>query len=164
MLYNSGKVCSFKWLQEADVRSRSILEGAMEVNLEYCPRCGKLFAKGFRDLCQACNKDIDLEYERCAEYLKKNRGITTQELSEATEVSVRQIARFIREGRISIANMPNMTYGCDSCGLPIREGHMCGPCKQRLTNDIRQQQTIDARTRKPDENLGSGAYQIKERE
>jgi len=137
----------------------------MELNLDYCPRCGKLFAKGFRDLCQACNKDIDLEYERCAEYLKKNRGITTQELADATEVSVRQITRFIREGRISIASLPNMTYGCDSCGVPIREGHMCNECKQRLTNDIKQQKAIDARTRTPDEHRSSGgAYQIKDRD
>lgn len=136
----------------------------MQVKLEYCPRCDKLFAKGFNDICQACIKEIDQEYERCAEYLKKNRGLTMQQLSEATEVSVRQITRFVREGRISISSLPNMSYGCDTCGVPIREGHMCINCKQRLASDIKQQQTIDARTRTQEEQQGSGgAYQIRDR-
>lgn len=115
------------------------------MNLDYCPRCGKLYAKGLRDICPNCVKEIEQEYELCVEYLKKNRHFNIQQLSEATGVSVRQITRFIREGRIGIASLPNMTYGCESCGAPIREGNMCPNCVRKLAKEIKDQQAIDAR-------------------
>ena len=133
------------------------------MNLDHCPRCGKLYAKNFRDLCPSCIKEIDNEYELCADYLRKNRGITTQELANATGVSVKQITRFIREGRISIAHLPNLTYECDSCGRPIRDGNMCIECRHRLMKDIKDQQIVDARKDGASETRPGGAYQIGDR-
>lgn len=132
------------------------------MNLDYCPRCGKLFARGFRDICPNCVKDIEEEYEKCVAYLKENRNITIQQLSEATGVSVRQITRFIREGRISISALPNMYYGCESCGSPIREGNLCPNCIKKLANEIKAQQAIDARLKADAQNERFGTYQIKQ--
>jgi flagellar operon protein (TIGR03826 family) len=106
------------------------------MSLTYCPRCGKLFAKGIRDVCHACFEEIEKEYERCAEYLRGHKGATIHEVSEATEVSVKQITKFIREGRISTANLDNMFIPCEVCGLPIKEGNMCGSCRSKLQRDI----------------------------
>jgi flagellar operon protein (TIGR03826 family) len=88
------------------------------------------------NLCQPCIKDLEHEYEICVEYLRKNRGTTIQELSDVTEIPIKEITRFIREGRISIANAPNMMYPCEVCGNLIREGHMCDNCRTRLTKDL----------------------------
>ena len=77
--------------------------------MDNCPRCGKLFIKNVRGICQNCIKEIEIEYERCVKHIRENKGIHMHELSEATGVSVKQITTFIREGRISIANAPNMT-------------------------------------------------------
>lgn len=106
------------------------------MNVENCPRCGRVFAKNFRDICPACIKDIDNQYETVYKYLKEHRGCTIQELSEATEVSVKQITRFIREGRISIRSAPNMGYPCEVCGTSIREHAMCESCRLRLAKDV----------------------------
>ncbi|CAH0118022.1 MULTISPECIES: TIGR03826 family flagellar region protein [unclassified Paenibacillus] len=106
------------------------------MNVENCPRCGKIFAKYFRDLCPACLREIEAEYELCVKYLRENKEATIQELSEATGVTMRQITRFVREGRISMKNAPNLTYPCEICGVPIREGHMCDSCRGRLARDI----------------------------
>lgn len=108
------------------------------MELSNCPRCGRLFAKAFRDLCPACLKEIEQEYERCVAYLREKRQSAMQELSEATEVSVRQITQFIREGRISVYQAPNLTYDCEICGNPIREGHMCEACRTRLIRDMNE--------------------------
>ncbi|CAM4275673.1 TIGR03826 family flagellar region protein [Paenibacillus tarimensis] len=113
------------------------------MNLGNCPRCGKLYAKNLRDMCPVCIKEVDKQYELCAEYLRKNKGCTIHELSEATEVPMKQITRFIREGRISILNHPNMALACESCGTPIREGNLCMECRHRISRDFREVQKAD---------------------
>ncbi|MGW7159322.1 TIGR03826 family flagellar region protein [Paenibacillus taichungensis] len=106
------------------------------MNLGNCPRCGRLYALNFRDVCSNCIKEIEQEYQTCVDYLRENKGTNIQELSDATEISIKQITRFIREGRISIENAPNMMYPCEVCGTLIREGHMCDSCRSRLTKDL----------------------------
>lgn len=106
------------------------------MNLGNCPRCGRLFAKNFRDLCPSCMKDIEAEYEKCLEYLREYKSATMAELSDATGVSIRQITKFIKEGRISIADNPNMMYPCEVCGILIYEGNMCDSCRSRLARDL----------------------------
>jgi hypothetical protein len=88
------------------------------------------------DLCQPCIKELENQYEICVEYLRKNKGTNIQQLSDATEISIKEITRFIREGRISIANAPNMMLPCEVCGTLIREGHMCDSCRARLSKDL----------------------------
>jgi flagellar operon protein (TIGR03826 family) len=89
-----------------------------------------------RDICQNCIKDIEHQYELCVQYLREERRATIQELSDATEVSIKQITRFIREGRISVLDAPNLMYPCEVCGTLIREGHMCDSCRTRLTKEL----------------------------
>ncbi|WP_340005400.1 TIGR03826 family flagellar region protein [Paenibacillus sp. FSL K6-0276] len=106
------------------------------MNLDNCPRCGRLFVKNLMGLCQPCIKELEHEYEICVDYLRENKGTNIQELSDATEISIKEITRFIREGRISIANAPNMMYPCEVCGTLIRDGHMCESCRSRLRKDL----------------------------
>ncbi|MGZ0043318.1 TIGR03826 family flagellar region protein [Paenibacillus ottowii] len=127
------------------------------MNLDNCPRCGKLFIKNVRGICQNCIKEIEIEYEKCVKHIRENKGIHMHELSEATGVSVKQITTFIREGRISIANAPNMTYPCEVCGIPIREGHMCDSCRTRLTKDLNQA-VRESSNQDQSNNMGSGTY------
>lgn len=106
------------------------------MNLDNCPRCGRLFVKNLMGLCQVCIKELEHEYEICVNYLRENKGTNIQELSDATGISIKEITRFIREGRISIANAPNMMYPCEVCGTLIRDGHMCDSCRSRLRKDL----------------------------
>ncbi|REK69559.1 TIGR03826 family flagellar region protein [Paenibacillus paeoniae] len=108
------------------------------MNLDNCPRCGKLFAKNFRDVCPVCIRDIDKEYQTCADYLREYKGAIISELSDQTGVSIKQITKFIREGRISMVNAPNMSYPCESCGTLIRDNHLCDNCRMRLVKDARR--------------------------
>nr|WP_285855381.1 TIGR03826 family flagellar region protein [Paenibacillus cellulositrophicus] len=135
-------------------------KGRVIVELANCPRCGRLFAANFRDICPNCIKEIEREYEICVDYLREQKGANIQELSEATGVSVKQITSFVREGRISVVNAPNLMYPCEVCGTLIREGHMCDSCRTRLTRELSQAaqagQDQDSGPRKP----GEGAYRV----
>jgi flagellar operon protein (TIGR03826 family) len=137
--------------------------GRFIMDLDNCPRCGKLFAKNFREVCPACIKQIDLEYQVCSEFLRKNRGATITEVSESTDVSVKQITKFIREGRISLIGAPNLSYPCEVCGTLIRENSMCINCRSRLVQEVnktkeQQQLNSDKPAASP-----STAYRIGER-
>ncbi|AOZ93232.1 TIGR03826 family flagellar region protein [Paenibacillus crassostreae] len=107
------------------------------MNLGNCPRCGKLFAMNFRDICPECTKAIEGEYQLCSDFLRDHRGATMTELSEETGVAIRQITKFIREGRISVIDAPNLSYPCEVCGTAfIQEGNMCNSCRTRLTKEL----------------------------
>jgi flagellar operon protein (TIGR03826 family) len=127
------------------------------MNIDNCPRCGKLYVINIRELCQNCIKDIENEYEICVQYLRENKGANIQELSAATGVSIKQITKFIREGRISIANAPNMMYPCEVCGTLIRDGHMCDSCRTRLTKEL-SEAARNENERDHGNNMGSSTY------
>jgi flagellar operon protein (TIGR03826 family) len=123
-------------------------------NLDNCPRCGKLYVKNPLQACPSCVKELNAEYEKCAEYLKQNRSCTIHELSESTEVSVKQIARFIREGRISLVGAPNLGYPCESCMSIIRQGSLCEDCRVRLTKGFGTQTEVEQRKSESDKGVG----------
>ena len=124
----------------------------MAPDFRYCARCGKLFARTISPFCGACLKEVEEEYKRCYNYLREHRGCTLQELSEGTGVSVRQIAKFIHEGRISLGDAPNLSYPCESCGKMIREHKLCADCRKRLTQDV--QRVTDPRRWQEQKNRG----------
>lgn len=129
------------------------------MDLVYCPRCNKLFAKHFREVCNNCHAELEKDYERCVEHLRKNRGLNIQQLSEETEISIKQITRWVREGRISLMDAPNLTYPCEICGSLIREGNMCDSCRTRLQKDVRNAQSRSSSAAQ-DYRSGNSAYQI----
>jgi flagellar operon protein (TIGR03826 family) len=106
--------------------------------LDNCPKCGKLYLKGYRDVCNDCFKIEEEEYKLVAHFLKdrENRKATLYEVSETTGVSVKQITRFIRQGRISISDFPNMGLPCDSCGEITQGANLCAKCRQNLTRQV----------------------------
>ncbi|WP_339060501.1 flagellar protein [Tepidibacillus marianensis] len=107
-------------------------------NIQNCPRCGKIFVKGIKEVCPTCNREIDEEYQRCVDYIRDNKLVNMYVLSDETKVSIKQITKFIKEGRISVADLPELTYPCESCGEPIREGKLCKSCRDRLEKGIKQ--------------------------
>jgi flagellar operon protein (TIGR03826 family) len=115
--------------------------------LANCTRCDMLFLMATRDICQKCYIEVEQEYEKCARFLRKreNRGSTIHQVSEATGVTVKQITRFIKEGRISIVDNPHMGYPCESCGILIRSGNLCDACAGGLKREIVQQLDVDKR-------------------
>ncbi|CAM3526376.1 flagellar protein [Marinicrinis lubricantis] len=127
-----------------------------------CPRCGRLYNKGFGDVCGMCRQEIEKQYEACLHYLRKNKGCNIYELSEATEVPVKQITKFVREGRISIVDAPNMGIPCEVCGTLIHSGTMCDNCRNRLTKDMQRMTTGQARSSDAQEAAQPVNYNIRQ--
>ncbi|MCM3128297.1 MULTISPECIES: TIGR03826 family flagellar region protein [unclassified Paenibacillus] len=126
------------------------------MNVGNCPRCGKLYVLNMLEACPSCLKEVEQQYYECVEYLRKEKGANIQQLSDDTGVSIKQITKFIKEGRISVKDAPNLTYPCEVCGTFIREGHMCDGCRARLTKELAgaTQEVSQGEA----SGLGSGAY------
>ncbi|NOU95081.1 flagellar protein [Paenibacillus sp. LMG 31456] len=135
----------------------------MSLNVDNCQRCGKVYIKNTYGICGNCIKSIDLQYEKCLKYLREYRSCTINELSEATEVSVGQITKFIREGRISIKGNANMSYDCEVCGTQIREHTMCEPCRSRLAKETNQMREDETRKKIQEVQSHKATYNIRDR-
>lgn len=135
----------------------------MSMNVVNCSRCGKIFVKGFADFCPNCMKDLEQQYEKCVKYLRENKGVNINDLSEATGVSLKQITKFIREGRISILHAPNMSYPCEVCGTLIRENTICEPCRMKLVKDVRNNSEDERRKQDQASQKSKVSFKIQER-
>ncbi|WP_209973934.1 TIGR03826 family flagellar region protein [Paenibacillus eucommiae] len=133
------------------------------MNVANCPRCGRIFVKGFNEVCPNCLKEVDQQYERCIKYLRENKGATINELSEATDVTMRQITKFIREGKISIVHAPNMSYPCEVCGASIRDKSICDSCRSKLIKDVNNSNEDDVRRQEMSNKQGQASYNIQDR-
>ncbi|MBT2657800.1 flagellar protein [Bacillus sp. ISL-18] len=96
-----------------------------------CPKCKKLFLQ-LRDICDDCYQKQETDFLNVNDFLRRNKGCTIQELSEATKVSIGQIRQFILSGRLLLVQFPNISYPCEICGNMIRTGKACSSCTETV--------------------------------
>ncbi|MNU10362.1 hypothetical protein D3C72_2574670 [compost metagenome] len=61
-------------------------------------------------------------------------------------------------------NMPNMNYPCESCGAPIKEGHICPECRKKISRDMQHAKEDEQRRESQKQKQVEGvSYNIKDR-
>ena len=106
--------------------------------LANCTICGRLYLKDHTDTCLDCYKKIEQEYKLVANFLKveRNRFASIDEVSEFTEVPVKRITDFIRDGRIYAEDYPNLGYPCAHCDKMIQRQMLCASCFNDFTSEV----------------------------
>ncbi|MGG0720068.1 TIGR03826 family flagellar region protein [Robertmurraya massiliosenegalensis] len=107
--------------------------------LSNCPKCDAIFVKNkFRDICPDCWKEEEVAYETVYQFIRKreNRTATMQQVEEATGVEEELILKFVKTGRLKVAQFPNLGYPCDKCGKIIQKGKLCNPCADTLKKEL----------------------------
>ncbi len=99
-----------------------------------CPKCGKLFVRANRPICDLCFKKDEETYEITRQYLKENPSATMEVLVEETGATKKQILRWIREGRLEIEGETGVK--CAKCGVPIKQGRICDKCATKLQSGL----------------------------
>lgn len=109
-------------------------------DLANCPKCGGVFVKALRNVCGACAKEVEEQFDKVYRFIRQrdNRRADIDEVVKGTEVPKEQIFQFIREGRILTAQFPNLSYPCEACGAPIREARLCDGCKDNIRSGLKQ--------------------------
>ncbi len=108
------------------------------MSLANCSRCGKVFSflPGSRDVCQSCIKEEDDNYLKIFHFLSTRPSATASEISQATEVDIKEIYRYVRENRLRLVKI-DTGLCCESCGIPISQGKICDECRQKLSNEMK---------------------------
>ncbi|MCA1031436.1 hypothetical protein LCL95_10410 [Bacillus timonensis] len=125
-----------------------------------CPKCNALFVKtNLRDVCDKCYKEEEKAYETVYSFIRKreNRKATLVEVVEGTGISQDLIIKFIRTGRLQLAQFPNLGYPCQKCGNLIREGKLCNDCTSDIHNQLANVQKEQEREREIKERM-KGTY------
>lgn len=107
--------------------------------LKNCPKCGSLYVQNsVRDVCEKCYREEEKQYEMVYKFLKKreNRSATKDTVVEETGVEEELIFKWVRKGRLQLAQFPNLGYPCAKCGTIIREGKLCTKCISNIRNDL----------------------------
>jgi len=106
--------------------------------LDNCRICGKLFLKEYTDYCVDCYKEVEREFKCVTKFLEndKNLHTTIEEIKESTNVSIKQIGEFIRDGRIFAEDFPNLGYACMHCGKVIKRQTLCNDCFEQFSSDV----------------------------
>ena len=102
-----------------------------------CKGCGKLFNHmGGVPLCQACKKLLEEKFQITKDYVRDNPHAGLKAISEACEVSVAQIKRWVREERLTFTVDSLIGIECEHCGAMIRTGRFCESCKAKMATRL----------------------------
>ena len=101
-----------------------------------CPRCGRVFIRRLAPICEICEKEVEQQFEDVRAYVKENPNSPIKEVSDATNVSVKRILQYVREGRIDAT--PGMVHDvtCSQCGKSITKGRMCELCIIKVGSQV----------------------------
>lgn len=124
-------------------------------NLSNCSRCGQLFVKNIRDICQDCYREEEAAYQKVYKFLsrRKNREATIDEIVDATGVEEELIIKFLKENRLRSSQFPKLAYPCERCGIDIVEGRLCHNCSQDIIKQVERHDELDKRAQEREERL-----------
>ena len=107
------------------------------MDVRSCKNCGRLFnyLQG-PPLCQACRKKLEDKFTEVRNYIRENDSATMQEISDAMEISVKQIKQWVREERLTFSSESPVGIECESCGAMIRTGRFCDKCKGTMASNL----------------------------
>lgn len=107
------------------------------MDIKNCKGCSRLFQYiGGPVLCPICRELLEDKFTEVKAYIYEHRGASVAEVSEATDVTVKQIKQWIREERLVLSDATEVGITCEKCGKPIRSGRFCEKCKNKMTNEF----------------------------
>ncbi|AEF17914.1 flagellar operon protein TIGR03826 [Thermoanaerobacterium xylanolyticum LX-11] len=108
------------------------------MDIKNCKRCGKLYNYTGFDLCPECfNKDEE-DFIKIRDYIERNPQATVVEVSKATDVEVKRILDFLKEGRLILGSKnTNISLTCERCGKKILSGRYCESCSRELERSLK---------------------------
>ncbi len=107
-----------------------------------CPVCGGLMIfKGCGEYaCEQC-RHIDYDdYGKARNYIEKNPGATSADITFNTGVSQKSIRQMLKESRLEVAQDSKVLLRCDMCGADIRSGSLCPSCEIAYHRKLEEKQ------------------------
>ncbi len=106
------------------------------MELKNCKKCGRLH-NGTGKICSECLKKEEEKFNLVKSYLKEYPDSSLIKVSDETGVTVAEIERFLREGRLQVTTGMSDFLKCMKCGSPITTGRYCPECEKKVMNDVK---------------------------
>lgn len=106
------------------------------MEMKNCKKCGRVFASFGDKICPECKAAEDELFVTVKEYIYDHPHASIKEIAEETQVEEDTILRFLREGRIEVADDSLSTLTCEKCGAPVKSGRYCPECAKKLANSM----------------------------
>ncbi|MBI1389236.1 MAG: hypothetical protein GC154_12390 [bacterium] len=112
--------------------------------LANCTKCGALFNKMARDICNKCYDEEEQLLRDTQDYLRDNRNAAKWEILDAVEdVDMELLEKWVREKRINLVNLEEemSKKHCMYCGREVQgPGTICRTCM--IKKNVSQKPTL----------------------
>lgn len=107
------------------------------MEIRSCLNCERAFAYDDNDLCPKCRYEDDGDFKIVKEYLYDNPGADIKRVAKETEVEIKKILMYLKEGRIVIQEgSENTALTCERCSKPINMGRFCDSCIAKMQKEF----------------------------
>ena len=107
------------------------------MDLRSCTKCERAYSFDGNDLCQKCRYEDDGDFKIVKEYLYDNPGADIKSVAQDTEVEIKKILQYLKEGRITILEgSENTALSCERCDASINMGKYCNKCVNEMKKEI----------------------------
>lgn len=129
----------------------------VHMDVRTCKSCKRLFNYLTGPVvCSACLEKLEEKFQQVKEYIRENPHSSLQEVSEANDVTVKQLKNWVREERLKFADDSPVGIECMNCGAMIKYGKYCEACKGKMINNlshaVEEEPVKEAAPRKSDGN------------
>ena len=117
------------------------------MELMNCRNCKRIFNYITGEhICPACRDLLEKKFEIVKDYIRDNPGQNVNEVAENTEVSVRQLKKWVREERLTFSDDSLVGIECERCGKMIHSGRFCSSCADGLANAMQDAYRVQQAT------------------
>ncbi|MEG6585005.1 flagellar protein [Dendrosporobacter sp. 1207_IL3150] len=109
------------------------------MGLANCPECGKLFVQNASGLCPSCYEIEEFEELKIVDFLREKGKASIEEICNATGVKEKTVLRMMKRGRFK--GDFEITRPCETCGVQISEGRLCGKCSKNILEQVKHSET-----------------------
>ena len=107
------------------------------MDVRTCKSCKRIFNYlSGPVICPACVEKLEEKFKEVKDFIRENPHSSLQDVSEAKEVSVKQLKTWVREERLKFADDSPVGIECMNCGAMIKYGKYCEACKGKMINNL----------------------------
>ena len=107
------------------------------MKIKNCRECGHIFEYiAGPQVCPSCYKANEKKFKEVRDFIYDHENATISIVSEACDVSERQLRQWVREERLELKSASISGVTCESCGRPITTGRFCNKCKALTIKEL----------------------------
>lgn len=107
------------------------------MEVKACRRCNRLFQYVTGPvICPVCKEEEEKVFVTVRDYIRENKGASMEEVCRAIGVPISLVEKFLKQGRLEVAEDSPIKLICERCGGRMRSGRYCNRCKEEIGKSL----------------------------